>query len=84
MVEKKKLTKIINFIINDLKKISKNEKISTETNLTRLKSIDSLQLLIFITKIEKKYKIRFNSEIFLSKKNQNIKAIAQYIYKNLK
>jgi len=74
-------------IIKKLEKIlKKNNIIKSKKNLLQFnifkeEKLDSMQLLLILTSIEKEFKIKFNKNFFNSLETKNIDKLSDYIIK---
>lgn len=68
-------------IINEIKKINGNKKLSLNdtTNLIKNNYLDSFGYVELASVIEKKYKIKINQAKFFNSKNANIKSILKIL-----
>ena len=62
-----------------LKKNVPRKKINNKYNYVKSKDLDSLNIILFITEIEKKFSIKFKKSDLLKKNFQNIEGLSKII-----
>jgi|TARA_B100001964_G_C13969349_1_gene481192 acyl carrier protein len=79
-VKKKNLNKVIKGITEILvKKGVPQKKINNKYNYVKSKDLDSLEIILFITEVEKKFSIKFKKNDLLKKNFQNIDGLSKII-----
>tara|TARA_B000000460_G_C21148846_1_gene236177 strand:- start:29 stop:277 length:249 start_codon:yes stop_codon:yes gene_type:complete len=79
-VKKKNLNKVIKGITEILvKKGVPQKKINNKYNYVKSKDLDSLDIILFITEVEKKFSIKFKKNDLLKKNFQNIDGLSKII-----
>jgi len=73
---KKILKNIMDLLIN--KGVPRN-KINNKYNFVESKDLDSLNIILFVTEIEKKYSIKFKKNDLFKKKFQSIEGLSKII-----
>ena len=79
-MKKKNLNKVIKGITEILvKKGVPQKKINNKYNYVKSKDLDSLEIILFITEVEKKFSIKFKKNDLLKKNFQNIDGLSKMI-----
>ncbi len=79
-MKKKNLNKVIKGITEILvKKGVPQKKINNKYNYVKSKDLDSLDIILFITEVEKKFSIKFKKNDLLKKNFQNIDGLSKII-----
>ena len=79
-MKKKNLNKVIKGITEILvKKGVPQKKINNKYNFIKSKDLDSLNIILFITEVEKKFSIKFKKNDLLKKNFQNIDGLSKII-----
>ncbi len=79
-MKKKNLNKVIKGITEILvKKGVPQKKINNKYNYVKSKDLDSLEIILFITEVEKKFSIKFKKNDLLKKNFQNIDGLSKII-----
>ena len=79
-MKKKNLNKVIKGITELLvKKGVPKKKINNKYNFVKSKDLDSLNIILFITEVEKKFSIKFKKNDLLKKNFQNIDGLSKII-----
>jgi|TARA_B100001964_G_scaffold198964_1_gene224976 acyl carrier protein len=79
-VKKKNLNNVTNGITELLvKKGVPKKKINNKYNFVKSKDLDSLNIILFITEVEKKFSIKFKKNDLLKKNFQSIDGLSKII-----
>ena len=79
-MKKKNLNNVIKGITEILvKKGVPKKKINNKYNYVKSKDLDSLDIILFITEVEKKFSIKFKKNDLLKKNFQNIDGLSKII-----
>jgi len=79
-MKNKNLDNIIKNIIELLiKKNVPRKKINNKYNFVKSKDLDSLNIILFITEVEKKFSIKFKKNDLVKKNFQNIEGLSKII-----
>ena len=79
-MKNKNLNNIIKGITELLvKKSVPRKKINNKYNFVKSKDLDSLNIILFITEVEKKFSIKFKKNDLLKKNFQNIEGLSKII-----
>ena len=79
-MKKKNLNNVTNGITELLvKKGVPKKKINNKYNFVKSKDLDSLNIILFITEVEKKFSIKFKKNDLLKKNFQNIDGLSKII-----
>ena len=79
-MKKKNLNKVIKGITEILvKKGVPQKKINNKYNYVKSKDLDSLDIILFITEVEKKFSIKFKKNDLLKKNFQSIDGLSKII-----
>ena len=79
-MKKKNLNNVIKGITEILvKKGVPPKKINNKYNYVKSKDLDSLDIILFITEVEKKFSIKFKKNDLLKKNFQNIEGLSKII-----
>ena len=79
-MKKKNLNKVIKGITEILvKKGVPQKKINNKYNYVKSKDLDSLEIILFITEVEKKFSIKFKKNDLLKKNFQSIDGLSKII-----
>jgi acyl carrier protein len=82
-MKNKNLDNIIKNIIELLiKKNVPRKKINNKYNFVKSKDLDSLNIILFITEVEKKFSIKFKKNDLVKKNFQNIEGLSKIIKNN--
>ena len=82
-MKNKNLDNIIKNIIELLiKKNVPRKKINNKYNFVKSKDLDSLNIILFITEVEKKFSIKFKKNDLIKKNFQNIEGLSKIIKNN--
>ena len=82
-MKNKNLDNIIKNIIELLiKKNVPRKKINNKFNFVKSKDLDSLNIILFITEVEKKFSIKFKKNDLVKKNFQNIEGLSKIIKNN--
>ena len=82
-MKNKNLDNIIKNIIELLiKKNVQRKKINNKYNFVKSKDLDSLNIILFITEVEKKFSIKFKKNDLVKKNFQNIEGLSKIIKNN--
>ena len=65
-----------------IKKNVQRKKINNKYNFVKSKDLDSLNIILFITEVEKKFSIKFKKNDLVKKNFQNIEGLSKIIKNN--
>lgn len=79
-MKNKNITSIIKNVTELLvKKNVPRKKINNKYNFVKSKDLDSLNIILFITEVEKKFSIKFKKNDLLKKNFQNVEGLSKII-----